>query len=99
MTPHTFLDLLWQHKPEELYVLLWTLQDKRLHWFRDVSKAGTFASNANAMTCTSASAFPRLTTVRCVAVRRRKLRASPPSGLIWISNRKRTRSSFPKGRK
>jgi hypothetical protein len=47
MTPHTFLDLLWHHKPEELYVLLWTLQDKRSHWFRDVSKAGSFAANAN----------------------------------------------------
>jgi hypothetical protein len=47
MTPHAFLNLLWQHKPEELYVLLWTLQDKRSHWFRDVGKAGDFAANAN----------------------------------------------------
>jgi hypothetical protein len=47
MTPHAFLDLLWQHKPEDLYVLLWTLQDKRSHWFRDVGKAGDFAANVN----------------------------------------------------
>ncbi len=43
MTPDTFLDLLWQYKPEELYVLLWTLQDKRSHWFQDVKKAAEFA--------------------------------------------------------
>lgn len=47
MTPHDFLNLLWQHKPDELYVLLWTLQDKRSHWFRDVGKAGEFAASVN----------------------------------------------------
>ena len=44
MTPHDFLNLLWQHKPEEMYVLLWTLQDKRSHWFRDVGKAARLRS-------------------------------------------------------
>lgn len=43
MTPRAFLDLLWQHKPAELYVLLWTLQDKQSHWFQDVAKAAEFA--------------------------------------------------------
>ena len=33
MTPREFLDLLWQYKPEEQYILIWTLQDKRSHWF------------------------------------------------------------------
>ncbi len=47
MTPHAFLHLLWQQKPVDLYVLLWTLQDKRSHWFRDVAKAGDFAANVN----------------------------------------------------
>lgn len=47
MTPHAFLNLLWQDKPEDLYVLLWTLQDKRSHWFRDIRQAGDFAANAN----------------------------------------------------
>lgn len=47
MTPHAFLNLLWQDKPEDLYVLLWTLQDKRSHWFRDIRQAGDFAASAN----------------------------------------------------
>jgi hypothetical protein len=47
MTPHAFLNLLWQDKPKELYVLLWTLQDKRSHWFLDVGKAGEFAANVD----------------------------------------------------
>ena len=44
MTPHEFLELLWHYKPEEMYVLLWTLQDKRSHWFQDVNKAAEFAA-------------------------------------------------------
>jgi hypothetical protein len=47
MTPGAFLNLLWQEKPEEMYVLLWTLQDKRSHWYRDVKAAAAFASNCN----------------------------------------------------
>jgi len=43
VTPRAFLDLLWQNKPAELYVLLWTLQDKQSHWFQDVAKAAEFA--------------------------------------------------------
>ena len=39
MTPIDFLKLLWQLKPEELYVLLWTLPDKRSHWFTGLSVA------------------------------------------------------------
>ena len=39
MTPREFFDLLWQYKPEEMYLLLWSLQDKKSHWFRDVGKA------------------------------------------------------------
>jgi putative DNA primase/helicase len=37
-----FLDLLWQHKPEDLYVLIWTLHDKESHWFRDVQAGSEF---------------------------------------------------------
>ena len=44
MTPREFLDLLWQYKPEEMYVLLWTLQDKKSHWFQDVGQAAEFAA-------------------------------------------------------
>ena len=32
MTPFDFLNLLWQTKPEELYVLIWTRQGKQSHW-------------------------------------------------------------------
>ena len=46
MTPRAFLDLLWGCKPEELYILLWTLQDKRSHWFQDVAEAAEFAAAA-----------------------------------------------------
>jgi hypothetical protein len=42
MTPLDFLSLLWQFKPEELYVLLWTLPDKRSHWYRDIAAAAEF---------------------------------------------------------
>ena len=42
MTPRAFLELLWQYKPEEQYILIWTLQDKRSHWFTDVTKAAEF---------------------------------------------------------
>ncbi len=47
MTPAEFLDLLWQYKPESLYILLWTLQDKRSHWYRDLAEAARFVANTN----------------------------------------------------
>jgi len=47
MTPAEFLDLLWQYKPESLYILLWTLQDKRSHWYRDLVEAARFVANTN----------------------------------------------------
>ena len=46
MNPHTFLNLLWQHKPVDQYILIWTLQDKRSHWFQDVTRAAEFAGAA-----------------------------------------------------
>ena len=48
MSPHDFLRLLWQHKPEHQYILIWTLQDKRSHWFQDVTQAAE---------CTAAAAL------------------------------------------
>jgi hypothetical protein len=42
MTPLDFLNLLWQFKPEELYVLLWTHPDKQSHWYRDIAAAAEF---------------------------------------------------------
>lgn len=46
MTPADFLNLLWQFKPEELYVLLWTLQGKRSHWYRNLAVAAEFVRGA-----------------------------------------------------
>ena len=40
MKPADFLAALWQYKPEEMYILIWTGQDKRSRWFKDVAAAG-----------------------------------------------------------
>jgi len=47
MNPGAFLDLLWGHKPEDLFLLLWTLPEKRSHWFRELDRAADFAVNGN----------------------------------------------------
>src|SRR5579885_541011 len=49
MNPESFLDLLWGNKPEHLYILIWTLQDKRSHWCRDVSQAAGVVQSCAAM--------------------------------------------------
>ncbi|MGA3099668.1 MAG: hypothetical protein ABSF25_24700, partial [Bryobacteraceae bacterium] len=52
MTPLEFLAVLWQHKPEAMYILIWTGQDKRSYWFKDVAAAGGLvASDACRNTC------------------------------------------------
>jgi hypothetical protein len=49
MTPLTFLNLLWQLKPEEMYILIWTLHDKCSHWYRDVAAAAEFVLKARGL--------------------------------------------------
>lgn len=44
MTPVEFLNLLWQSKPEDFYILVWTLADKRSHWYQRVTAAAEFVS-------------------------------------------------------
>jgi hypothetical protein len=44
MTPLDFLRWLWGNKPMGLYVLIWTRQDKRSHWFRDLADAAEFVT-------------------------------------------------------
>jgi len=39
MTPHEFLDQLWAEKPSDLFILIWTLQDKRSRWFRNIEES------------------------------------------------------------
>jgi hypothetical protein len=48
MTPLDFLNLLWQNKPEEQYILIWTLQGKQSHWFRSPAEAAEFVRSHQA---------------------------------------------------
>lgn len=38
-----FLEALFGYKPDESYVLLWTLPDKKSRWFRDLGQAARYA--------------------------------------------------------
>ena len=74
MTPLDFLELLWQYKPEEQYILIWTLpgQAVALVHGRGQGCGVRRASARRTWTCTSASACRRRTTVpRGGASRRR----------------------------
>jgi hypothetical protein len=42
MNPRSFIELLWDSKPEDLYILIWTLQDKRSRWFQSAAEAAAF---------------------------------------------------------
>lgn len=46
MTPHKFLEQLWADKPSDLYLLIWTLQDKRSRWFRNIEEAAAAVAQA-----------------------------------------------------
>ena len=49
MTPRHFLNLLWQFKPEDLYVLIWTYPDKRSHWYKEIAAAAEFVLKTRGM--------------------------------------------------
>jgi len=40
-----FLEALFTGKPDDMYILLWTLPEKASHWFRDVEDAVEFAES------------------------------------------------------
>ncbi len=40
-TPRWFLEELFACKPDELYLLIWTLTDKRSRWFREIAPAAS----------------------------------------------------------
>src|SRR5712692_3534220 len=40
-----FLEALFAGKPDDLYLLLWTLPEKRSHWFKNVEDAIQFAES------------------------------------------------------
>jgi len=46
VTPLDFLNLLWQSKPEDLYILIWMLQGKRRsRWFQDIGEAARYVES------------------------------------------------------
>ncbi|MCW5981976.1 MAG: hypothetical protein KIT09_28080 [Bryobacteraceae bacterium] len=49
MTAREFLELLWSGKPEALYILIWTLQDKRSYWLRDIGQAAAIVEACRQM--------------------------------------------------
>jgi hypothetical protein len=42
MTPLDFLTLLWEDKPDDQLILIWTLQHKQSHWFCSLPQAADF---------------------------------------------------------
>jgi len=46
MGPLEFLNALWQNKPEDQYILIWTGADKRSRWFLRVEDAADYAGRA-----------------------------------------------------
>jgi hypothetical protein len=47
VTPHEFLNLLWQYKPEDQYILIWTHPDKKSRWFTNVPAAADYVASIN----------------------------------------------------
>lgn len=47
MTPLEFLNQLWQYKPENQYILIWTLPDKRSRWFINIPDAAEYVAGVN----------------------------------------------------
>lgn len=49
MTAESFLERLWGSKPSDLFILIWTLQDKRSRWFRSHREAAAFIASCREM--------------------------------------------------
>jgi hypothetical protein len=47
MTPLEFLNQLWQEKPEDHHILIWTQPDKRSRWFTSVASAAEYVGSVN----------------------------------------------------
>jgi hypothetical protein len=50
VTAGKFLEVLWGEKPEDLWILIWTLPDQRSYWCTDIAHATMLAENL-AKTC------------------------------------------------
>jgi len=44
MTPLEFLNQLWQEKPEDQFILIWTLPGKHSRWFTSIPAAGEYVA-------------------------------------------------------
>lgn len=47
MMPLEFLNQLWQYKPEDQYILIWTLPNKRSRWFINIPDAAEYVAGVN----------------------------------------------------
>jgi putative DNA primase/helicase len=47
MTPLEFLNELWQAKPEDQHILIWTYPDKRSRWFTAIPEAADYVASIN----------------------------------------------------
>lgn len=45
--PRSFLQTVFADKPGEAYILIWTLADKRSHWFREIDEAASFIESVH----------------------------------------------------
>jgi hypothetical protein len=45
--PRSFLQSIFADKPNESYILIWTLADKRSHWFREIDEAASFIESVH----------------------------------------------------
>jgi hypothetical protein len=44
-----FLEALFAGKPDDLHILVWTLQDKQSHWYQDIAAAAEFVLKSRGM--------------------------------------------------
>ena len=47
MTPLDFLNQLWQAKPDDHHILIWTFPDRRSRWFTDIAAAADYVGAVN----------------------------------------------------
>ena len=47
MTPLDFLNRLWQYKPEEQFLLIWTWPDRLSRWFTKLPEAAEYVTSIN----------------------------------------------------
>jgi hypothetical protein len=91
MTPYEFLKQLWAEKPSDLYLLIWTLQDKRSRWFRSVEEAAAAVAQTPQDVYVGVGLSPKISAPTNVVLRNE----SPHRGSVgdWMCSPKRTPES------